>query len=290
MPLVKVSVVVVTYNRHDDCKKTVESLLAQSVQPHEIIVVDDCSFIPFRYDHVLAKVVRNDRELGLSGSRNVGIQVSNGDVIAFIDDDALATQNWVKTVCRAFGGDVDVVGGPVLPLYLKRPPKWWSHEKFGLLVGISNELIIGCNFAVRKALFDDVGYFNTWLGRRYGTLLSGEEEEFFRRASKVEAKFRFIPEMVVYHRVYPFRLTMIYLLRRSWWGGVTGYLTSSLAYKRTLRKIGRMVSCLLKVILFPKNSRRWILTFTYNFGFLFAMLKFKRGQEIHARSEYSKQG
>lgn len=287
---VKVSVVVVTYNRHDDCRKTVENLLAQSVQPHEIVVADDHSCVPFRYDHSLVKMIRNDKELGLSGSRNVGIKFSGGDVVAFIDDDAVAMHAWVETIREAFGGDVDIIGGPVLPLYSKQPPKWWSHEDFDGCVGVSDERILGCNFAVRKELFSRVGYFDTQLGRRYGTLLSGEEDEFFERASKVEARFRFVPQMRVYHKVYAFRLTMLYLMRRAFWQGATLYLTYPLTYGSVLRRMGGVILYFLSAIFSYKNRRKWIVATARNVGFLFAMFKFKKSQEIHARSEYSKQG
>ena len=284
---IKVSVVIVTYNRHEDCKHTIKSLLVQSVQPHEIIVIDDHSVIPFRYNHHLVKIVRNDRELGLSGSRNVGIRSSSGDVITFIDDDALATQDWVETICQTFRGDVDVIGGSVLPLYIKRPPRWWSRAKFGMSVGISagrRRVIMGCNFAVRSFVFDRVGYFDVRLGRKYGTLLSGEEDEFFQRASKMGAKIRFVPRMKVYHKVYAYRLTMLYLLRRVWWQGVTNYLANSVTYRTVLRRMGRLVSSFLRILLFPRNSRKWILKCVRNFGFLFAMFRFKRSQEISAHS------
>lgn len=88
-----VSVVIITHNRPLTTKRTINSLLSQSVLPLEIIVIDDASLNPFEIRNPLIKIHRNQSEIGLSASRNIGVKVSNGDIIAFIDDDAIADIN-----------------------------------------------------------------------------------------------------------------------------------------------------------------------------------------------------
>lgn len=277
-----ISVVIVTYNRPLSCRKTINSLLSQSTLPFEIIVIDDASSRPFNFDHPIVKVYRNQFELGLSGSRNIGVKISKGDVIAFIDDDAIADVDWIKNIERAFQEhNVDIVGGPVLPLFLLKPPKWFDVKRFGLCIGINQkDEIIGCNFIVKRSVFEKIGFFNENLGRKYKKLLSGEEIEFFKRANYTKLKILFIPDIKVYHIVHPHRLTFHYLMKRTWWEGVTQYYLILLStsfhkdiLKVSLKKIGSIAFSMLRILLSPKNTRKWILTLILQMGFFSAMLK-----------------
>ena len=90
MPLV--SVIIPTHNRARFLAGAVKSVLEQSYQDFEIIVVDDCSS-----DHTAAmmeslgrpeiRYLRHDRQLGGAAARNTGIHHSTGEYVAFLDDD-----------------------------------------------------------------------------------------------------------------------------------------------------------------------------------------------------------
>jgi glycosyltransferase involved in cell wall biosynthesis len=90
----KVSVVIPNYNRTDILKRAIESVLAQSVDVAEIIVVDDCSN-NFTKDYLEAeikplrnvKIVFNTLNMGASGSRNVGVDNAESELVAFLDSD-----------------------------------------------------------------------------------------------------------------------------------------------------------------------------------------------------------
>ena len=88
-----VSVVIPTHNRADLLPRALESVLAQTYPPLEIIVIDDASDDPQAYADVTAlqdprvRFVRHARPLGPSGARNAGISLASGDVVAFLDDD-----------------------------------------------------------------------------------------------------------------------------------------------------------------------------------------------------------
>lgn len=280
---INISVVIVTYNRPLSCRKAVNSLLSQSILPFEIIVVDDASSRTFEFNHSLVRVFRNQFELGLSASRNIGVKLSKGDIIAFIDDDAIADSDWIKNMrCAFLEHHADIVGGPVFPLFLSKPPEWFDVEQFGGFVGISQkDEIIGCNFAVKCSVFERIGYFDENLGRKYGKLLSGEESEFFRRAMHAQLRVLFIPDIKVYHVVFPYRLTPRYLINRAWWQGITQYyyyLTAPGAsfYKTMLKKIGSIVLSVLRILLSLKSRRKWLLFFIRQMGFFYALLKKKK--------------
>jgi len=91
----KVSVVIPFYNRIDLVKEAIESVLSQSHENIEIILVDDCS--KENYDDLLIKYSKNksikflrlNKNKGASGARNYGIENCIGDYIAFLDSDDL---------------------------------------------------------------------------------------------------------------------------------------------------------------------------------------------------------
>jgi glycogen synthase len=115
---VRVSVVICTYNRADGLRQTLECLRRQRYDEFEVVVVNGPST-----DHtetVLAEY-RGQIKLGnnplanLSVSRNVGIRAAAGDIVAFIDDDALPEADWLTQALQPFDdADVGGVGGIVL--------------------------------------------------------------------------------------------------------------------------------------------------------------------------------
>ena len=88
----KVSVVIPVFNRQTAVLRAIDSVLAQTVQDFEVIVVDDAST-----DETAAEVtaipdprirlVRHDRRRGGSAARNSGIRASTGPYVAFLDSD-----------------------------------------------------------------------------------------------------------------------------------------------------------------------------------------------------------
>lgn len=82
-----VSVVVPTHDRPVPLRRAVASALAQTVSDLEIIVVDDGSAEPARFDDERVRVLRHETALGAPAARNAGVAASRGDVVAFLDDD-----------------------------------------------------------------------------------------------------------------------------------------------------------------------------------------------------------
>ena len=92
--MIKISVVIPVYNVENYLEKCLDSILNQTLREIEIICIDDCSidnsyFILEEYSKKDSRIViiKNNINKGVSKSRNIGINISKGDYIAFIDSD-----------------------------------------------------------------------------------------------------------------------------------------------------------------------------------------------------------
>jgi glycosyltransferase involved in cell wall biosynthesis len=175
---------------------------------------------------------------GLSNARNAGVKSARGEIIAFIDDDAVADVNWLENLIKNYEDPMVVgVGGFIGPLWENGLPAWFPEE-LNWVVGCSYKGLpenracvrnpIGCNMSFRKSVFEKVGYFRSDVGRFGKKLLAGEEPELsiriYERISG--AKIIFEPNAVVYHRVDRNRLSLRYLLKRAFYEGVSKGLIS----------------------------------------------------------------
>lgn len=112
-----VSIVVCTYNRGEYLDRCIQSLRRQSYQNIEIIIVDGPSVdeteaVLKKYDRLV--IIKQPQLNGISNARNLGIRAAKGDVVAFIDDDAMADENWVLHLAEGYSDqNVAGVGGLV---------------------------------------------------------------------------------------------------------------------------------------------------------------------------------
>ncbi|MHA1380729.1 MAG: glycosyltransferase family 2 protein [Candidatus Helarchaeota archaeon] len=120
----KVSVVICTRNRVRALLRCVKSILNQSYPNFEIIVINDYSnqkmtkflryfFRQIKNPHI--KYYENREHLGICHSRNLGIKYATGEIIAFIDDDAIANEDWLEIITAEYTNDKIVgVGGSII--------------------------------------------------------------------------------------------------------------------------------------------------------------------------------
>src|SRR3954452_13026895 len=75
------------------------------------------------------KVVENSEPPGLGGARNSGIAASSGSVVAFLDDDAAASPEWLRMLVEQYSDpEVAGVGGSVEPIWEGGRPRWFPIE------------------------------------------------------------------------------------------------------------------------------------------------------------------
>lgn len=233
------SVVVCTHNRGSLLSEAVPQLLAQQlpVGQYEVLVIDNASTDDTRervgdlIDQYPERVryVREGR-LGLSPARNAGIRHANGQIIAFIDDDAVPEQGWLAELVSAFDNPVVAcAGGPVIPVLQGDLPAWFSpqlrtyisiFDKGSEPVPLTyNEYPRGVNIAFRKTVFERVGLFSPSFGRKGRSLMSYEEIELCYRIERAGWTILYTPGASVRHTVHADRLSRDWFLRRFYWQG-----------------------------------------------------------------------
>ena len=165
-----VSVVVSAYDAKDDLLECLLSLEAQTYEPLEVVVVDDASTDGTADAlHAFAEktalnlvVIKNEQNLGVAGARNVGIARARGEIIAFLDADAVAESGWVTELLGGFRDD-EVVGVGGLTVEKSIGNVWELLEKGSDRIGDREGYVAcvrGCNMAfrgdvLRTRLFDD---------------------------------------------------------------------------------------------------------------------------------------
>ena len=110
------SVVINTYNRASHLKKTLQSLMFQRYEAFEVIVVngpsvDDTEQVVADFPFVK---LRSCPKANLSMSRNIGIAAAAGDVVCFLDDDAIAEPYWLARIAQAYTDEISGIGGYLL--------------------------------------------------------------------------------------------------------------------------------------------------------------------------------
>jgi hypothetical protein len=223
---VSVVIAAFTMDRWDYLQKAVASVRAQTVPVHETVVVID------HHPDLLARarreltdvtVIPNAGGRGASSSRNTGVAASSGEVVAFLDDDAVASATWLEPLLRYFTRpDVIGVGGRLDPLWAGSRPRWFPPE-FGWVVGVSYRgmpdrpgpvrNVWSGNMAVRRHVFDAVGGFRPDFGK-VGGRSRPEDTDFCLRAAADRGTWIYEPAGLARHRVPVQRATFSFFLRR----------------------------------------------------------------------------
>src|SRR6266487_1120270 len=125
-----ISVIICAYteDRWNDLVAAIRSVQQQTHPPREIIVVVDHNpgLLKRAQEHLLdVVIVENRRTRGLSGARNSGIAEANGNIIAFLDDDAIAEPSWLEHLVVYYADPrIAGVGGKIEPSWRGVRPSW----------------------------------------------------------------------------------------------------------------------------------------------------------------------
>lgn len=240
METYNISVVICAYteDRWDQICAAVDSVRAQSWPSFEIILVIDHN--PALFKRAVATmpdvaVLENQQAQGLSGARNTGAARAKGDLIAFLDDDAVAHEDWLKFLADTYEDpQIAGVGGLTLPRWQTARPAWLPEEFYWVIgcnykgmapSGAPVRNLIGANMSFRREAFNRVeGGFVTGIGRTStGRPLGCEETEFCIRLAQQAPGTMFVMDhrAMIWHFVSDSRCTVSYYLSRCFAEGIS---------------------------------------------------------------------
>ncbi|MGQ9507467.1 MAG: glycosyltransferase family 2 protein [Candidatus Bathycorpusculaceae bacterium] len=213
-----VSVVIPTHDRNEKLVRLIHSVLESNYPQNkiEIIVVDDAS-TDGTYEKVAkefpsVKLIRNNKELLIAASRNLGIQNAKNDCIFLIDDDNVVDENCIHELVKVIENDASV--GVVAPImyYLKQPNRVWcagirrnmitSLTKFigkdeidvGQFSGLIESKDFPNAFMIKREVFEKVGLFN-----EHDFPIHYEEADFGERVRRAGYRVVCNPTAKVWH-------------------------------------------------------------------------------------------
>jgi len=230
------SIIICTYNRDKYIYNALKSIAENSFpfENYEIVLVNnnstdntenECKRFQNDFPQVNFNYFNEDQQ-GLSFARNRGIKESQGDFLVFLDDDSFVGKDYLNNLSDNLEKypDCEAFGGKIIPKFENgETPKWLSKWTYSWVSAIDmgdnirefkgNKYPIGANMGIRKAVLNNIGHFNTKLGRSKKNLMAGEEKDIFNRIKNLDKKIYYFPNINVQHVIPSQRTTDDYIVR-----------------------------------------------------------------------------
>jgi len=243
-PLPRMSVAICTRDRPTDLARCLAAVCALPADGQEVLVVDSASRSDSTRDVVAlypgVRYLRLD-EPGLDRARNRALRAAHGEVVAFIDDDAVPDAAWLRALQGEFADDrVLGVTGLAAPLELETPAQEWFERTNGFSRGFTRTVFdgasddaffvarigAGVNMALRRDVLQRVGSFDEVLGAGTPTK-AGDEHDMFSRILAAGFCMIYQPAAMVRHR-HRREWSELHDAVRGYGTGVYAYLTRQL--------------------------------------------------------------
>lgn len=208
----KVSIIIVTYNSEWDIQRCIDSILEQTFEPFEILIVDNAStdntvnLIHEKYPKL--RVIRSHENVGFGGGNNIGVKYATGDVIAFLNPDTVVLNHWLEELVKPLvrggkiittskiltydGSMINTCGNVIhfTGLAFTRgygsDPTSYSRPEYVTEAS-------GCSFAIWNEDFIDIGGFDETI------FLYHDDVDFSIRAHLKGYNILFVPSSTVKH-------------------------------------------------------------------------------------------
>ena len=226
----ELSIIICTYNRAQFLPEALNSLKEQTLDKSrfEVILINNNS--TDATEAISKKFEKHTPEInfqyhiessqGLSFARNKGIEVAQGNIIAFIDDDAIAEPDYAENILKTIEGNPEFTGfgGKVIPIYPDgKEPAWMSKYIQGVVSKVDygektgpfdkKKYPVGCNMIFRREVFDELGAFNVNLKYR------SDDKYIFLKLRNHNKKILYTPSVVVHHNIDASRLTHEFIVK-----------------------------------------------------------------------------
>lgn len=194
--MIEISVIIPTYNRKDLLIRLVNSLYNSecSKELYEVVIIDDGSsdgtadmlkHLQSSYSNLFYKTIKNS---GPGISKNIGVELSRGRIVAFLDDDCLVDKSWFVEIreCLLKNNGPDFVFGKILPYLPFGYPFFHTWDLRG-------QHITTCNAAMKKDLFIEIGGFDPVLS------YWAEDCDFVARLKRSGKEIIYNQNMIITH-------------------------------------------------------------------------------------------
>jgi glucosyl-dolichyl phosphate glucuronosyltransferase len=266
----KVNIIVCTYYKARLLAGCLESLANQTADRalYSVTIVDNNSSdgtreVAIRYKDVLPgfHYVFESKQ-GLSHARNRGLREARTDWVAFVDDDARATENYIERMIDLIENHgFDCFGGPCIPLFDGKPSWYlesygdtrWKADRIGELP--VHLFVDGFSCVFRKRVLEDIGGFAGSIGMSGGKIAYGEETLAQIRIRAKGGKIGFDPQMLVYHYVDKHKLRFSWFFKSAYANGRDSWETYEVdvTVPETLKAFASML--ILPLFVLPKAMR-----------------------------------
>jgi glycosyltransferase involved in cell wall biosynthesis len=260
MPDPQISAIICTHNRDGYLGAAIDSLLEQDFPgEYEVIVVDNASsdrtreVVESRLPHSRLHYVY-EPVTGLSVARNTGARAANGPILAYLDDDAVASSQWLRVLHAAYQthDQLAIAGGKVTLLWAEgtsQPP--WLSENLSANLGaydLGEQVVYisspnltprGLNYSIDRSFLEKIGGFDVNLGRVGKNLLSNEELHMTELALGMGWQVAYLPDALAAHNVAPERIQRSWFLSRGWWQGISECYREQVTGRAGLKQLGR---------------------------------------------------
>ena len=204
-----VSVIIPTYNRKQTISRAIESILNQTYQDFEIIIVDDGStdgtdVAIHSFTDPRIRYTHHEHNRGAATARNEGITLARGKYIAFQDSDDESLPDRLERQVEVLNcnSEIGIVYGDMIRVFqdgherlIKTPNVGLNHaETYNALISFKAESVGIGTCVVRRSCFEQIGYFDANLHRF-------EELDFFIRASKLYHLYKIDAPVIKYYEV-----------------------------------------------------------------------------------------
>lgn len=244
-PTVSVIVCAYTSQRWDVLREGIASIANQTKPALEtFLVIDHNPELLERARRAFpdVQVIPNTGDRGSSESRNAALELASGEILAFLDDDAVAGEIWLEQMIRPYDNPTVIgTGGMPVPRWDGEMPRWMPLEFYWTIGcgyrGLPTDVAairnpIGAAMSFRRTVFDRIGGFSSGLGPNMATPSphgGGEDTELGIRALRAfpGGTVLHVPSARVEHRVPVERTRLGYFCRRCWLEGRAKALLSS---------------------------------------------------------------